>query len=904
MSSQCAINQPSETFQRRRIAWLIVFSLLFIFWFLSRYPDLLAEYTRAAGDSLLKRDVGVLSKDAMLATHNVTTFWDRWLTTTIDWLDTNKIGMSFGFLFAAAILLLLEQSVFIRKRGSQQGFWGVTSGLLLGMPLGVCTNCATPVALGLKKSGVSADASFATLIASPSLNPVGLVIVFLLFPWPMGVLRVGVILLFLYLFLPVLSKYFYKAKPSLFEVSEPDFYAAPSEQWSQSFWYCLKRYRQYLWFIVARVLPLMILMGGLAALLIAWFPLQNFLLASNYPILTIMLAGVMGALLPMPMFVDIVLVYLFWQMGLSASLATTLLLTMAPTSMFAMYVMGRNVNWRLSIAVTSTIALLGMGGGLAVYFYNAHYGQQNQWQAGAPMFKVSQVFKSQQPIDHTSFTSFFGSGVSTVDFDNDGLDDLFIGSSGGGRLLKNIGNMRFKDVTKASGIKPHLDSIAGIWGDYNNDGLLDLLMINYRDKDGSPQSNLLYKNLGGGRFQDVTAEMGLNANDFSSAAAWGDYDNDGDLDLFIANYGFLKLSGKALHGQSQQDKLYRNDGDRFVEVSQQAGVAGHSYKTEEILDIEQAKIAGNRGFSFQPVWFDFNNDHKLDLFVAQDFGTSQLYQNLGNGQFKNVTKAMGLDVYGTSMGVEVLDLNQDGFWDLLVTTGGNNQLWLNQQGHAFKDVAKKQQVGDDSRFGWGVVAFDYNNSGNNALYVVNGPTLRGANLSSFQTLMAKVSSENRFFIPSKKGGFINLDRRLGVYNLATSRGAAVSDLNQDGLMDIVLSNRDDQQMVVIYQNDMPKQNYLKVKLVGEKGINQQAVGARVSLYIKDKVQHKLLLAGHSFLSQSSNILHFGLGKAKQVEKLVIEWPNGKKTIKKQLPVNQELVVKYRVLSSGAQSSTY
>lgn len=894
MSDGCEVIQNSLTFQRKRIAILLLLGILFVFWIVSRYPALINEYTRASNGTLVEREVGVLSKDAMLATHNVTGPFDRLYTATIDWLDTNKIGMSFGFLFSAAILVLLEQSAKLRRSATRTGFRGVMSGLLLGMPLGVCTNCATPVALGLKKSGVSDDASFATLIASPSLNPIGLLMIYLIFPAQVWLIRLLIIMGFLFFILPFLTRRLGLQQPPLFEVETPDLQGGASESWQQSLYYCLGRFKHYLFFVVKQILPIMVLMGLLGVLLLVIFPLQNFLVGETLGSMDIVFAGIIGALLPVPMFVDIVMVFLFYSMGLPLSIVVTLLVTMAPISAFALYVMARNVNWKLSLAVGVIICCMGIMSGLTVQYLQEKSGVANVPTSNFDPFSVAKVVPPQAPFDEKSFQSFFGSGVSIVDYNNDGLDDIFLAGNAGARLFKNKGNMQFMDVTEQTKIAKDKDTMAGIWGDFNNDGWLDLYMVNYKDKKNQPQSNILYQNNGDGTFSDVTKKMHLFTNDLSSSAAWGDFDNDGDLDLFVSNYGEIWIKdGKDISGQSQKDRLYRNDGDKFIEVTATAGVGGTVQNTESLLNIDHGEIAGNRGYSFQPVWFDYDNDNLPDLFVTQDFGTSQLYKNLGNGLFRNMTQTLGLAIYGTSMGVAVTDLNQDGYWDLIVTTGEANQVWINDHGRKFKNQVDKYHLGDNHRFGWGVAPIDFDNKGEKAFFIVNGPTAKGGDLNSFQELMANVSSENLFYVPQKDHRYLNLNKKYHLYNQMVGRGLALGDLNQDGFVDMVITNRDDKAQMIVYKNNGQGANYLQIQLQGAKGINHQAVGTKVSVFINDQVQSQLLQAGSSFLSQHSSILTFGLGAAKQVDKVEILWPDGKRQTLKNLVVNQKVTISYQ-----------
>ena len=607
--------------KRKVIAISLMIAILAIFWSLSRYPDLIAEYDRSKNNTLVERDLGNLSKDEMLKSRTAQSNLSVALTTAINWIDTNKIGMSFGIFFAAAILLALQQSRFLHEKTRKQGVGGAFAGLLLGTPLGVCTNCATPVSLGLSQSGASKESAFATLIASPSLNPIGLLMIFYLFPWQVGTIRVICLSLFILIGLPLLTRLLKVEKESPLESKRK--LINVDESWSSALSYCQKSYLQFLVLILRKVLPPMLIIGVIAAFLVAYYPMEGFLLVNTDTYFYLFLAAFIGVLLPIPMFVDIVLVWFLSGLGLPLSLTVTLMLTLAPFSFFAFYVMGRNVSWRLSAAVLFSILSIGMAAGIVIH----HKESKEQLGGNIAQFEKSELLAKQAVFDNKKLSNFFAGGISVVDFNNDGYLDIFVAGKNSSRLYKNQGNGTFIDVTKSSGISDAYNTVAGMWADYDNDGFADLLLVNYQDANGKAEQNILYHNNGDGTFRDVSSESGLNHKDYSSSAAWADIDNDGDLDLFISNFGKLHLSkDRKIVGLSQVDRLYRNDNGHFVEIAKRAGVAGKQQQFENLSEIDKQRIEGERGFSFQPIWFDFNNDGFIDLFVASDFGNSQLYK--------------------------------------------------------------------------------------------------------------------------------------------------------------------------------------------------------------------------------------------------------------------------------------
>jgi enediyne biosynthesis protein E4 len=877
--------------KRKYIAISLVIMILSLFWGISRYPDLMSEYHKTQESTLTERNAGALSKDQVLDAKTMKTNTKVIVSTIINWLDTNKIGMSFGILFSTAILLLLEQSAFFYKRAAKSGLKGVFTGILLGIPMGVCTNCATPVSLGMKKAGASYESAFATLIASPALNPIGLAMIFMIFPISLGVYRTLLILGFLLIILPLLKKLMIHEPQS--SPHQPLKVMELDESWQSAFSYSVKNYWRYLCFIIRRVLPPMIVIGMLAAIAISFFPLEQLTLIEKDSIKYIIIAGIIGSLLPMPMFVDIVIVAILLEFGLPLSIATTLLVTLAPTSCYAMYVMGKNVSWKLSVSITCSIAIMGILAGIAVHSSNPFW-QSKKIDSSQIIGKYSQFMPIKstqifQLFDNKSLDNFFAGGVSTIDFDNDGNIDIFIPGNKGNRLLKNLGNGQFTEVGKYSGISNQYNSVAGIWGDFDNDGYIDLYLVNYKNDNGKAEPNILYRNNKNGTFTDVSSTSGLNDKDFSSSAAWADYDNDGDLDLFVSNYGVLKVTGNAqITGSSQHDRLYRNDDGRFVDVSKHAKIAGKKIQSNKLRQIELSEQSGNRGFSFQPVWFDYDNDNLIDLFVTSDFGTSQLYKNNGDGTFTNVTRKAKIDKFTTGMGVAVVDINQDGYFDLYITTTTKNKLYINNQDGTFYERAQLYQLSDAKRTGWGVASIDIDNNGEEEFFIVNGAVVKSKiRMTIYEETLNNLQNINSLLIRDGKH-FKQRNRIYNLFNSAMGRGLAIADLNNDGHVDIIMTSRDKDNLQ-IYQNSGNDNTSLSIQLVGNKN-NKMAVGAKVSVYVNGKVQHKLVSAGSSYLSQHSQVLHFGTNRAAFVDKIVITWPDGTLKQMKNVATKQKLII--------------
>ncbi|HEV2348793.1 MAG TPA: CRTAC1 family protein [Terriglobia bacterium] len=479
----------------------------------------------------------------------------------------------------------------------------------------------------------------------------------------------------------------------------------------------------------------------------------------------------------------------------------------------------------------------------------------------------------------------FGSGVALFDYNNDGLLDVFLvnGSSyqaldnprlprTSSRLFRNNGDGSFTDVTEVSGLLNQGWGLGVAVADFDNDGHPDVFITNFGE-------NALFHNRGDGTFQDVTREAGVEGGKCSTGCAWGDYDGDGRLDLYVARYADFDRSRVPLPQmanycvylgvpvacgprglQGLSDLVYHNEGNgKFREVSAEVG----------IRDTEKR-------YGFQVVWFDFDNDGRLDAFVANDSSANYLWRNLGNGTFEEVAFEAGCAVSGdgreqSSMGVAVGDYDNDGWFDLYVTNFSEdyNTLYHNNRG-VFEDVTYTVGLGtvSYSQLSWGAGFVDVNNDGWRDIFVANGhiyPQAGQAGNSYYQT--------NQLLRNLKNGRFAEISQgECGFADARSSRGAAFGDLTGNGRMDIIVNNIDD--VPFHYSSSRKiKANWVRIKLAGTK-CNRDAIGARVEVAAGGLTQADVVMAGGSFLSTSDVRLHFGLGDALRIDSVKIRWPDG------------------------------
>lgn len=499
-----------------------------------------------------------------------------------------------------------------------------------------------------------------------------------------------------------------------------------------------------------------------------------------------------------------------------------------------------------------------------------------------------------------------GSGLSWGDYDNDGDPDLFLvnfqgaiaepvsdGTSlGRPALYRNEGNGRFTEVAKMAGVDRPSYGLGAAWGDYDNDGDLDLYITNYGP-------NILYRNNGDGTFSDVAASAGVGDGRFSAGCVWGDYNNDGHIDLYVTNYVRFTLQGADSEAIARQygaeipftinpssyppeaNALYRNNGDgTFSDVAHQAGVANPT------------------GRSLGATWFDFDNDGLIDLYVANDVSANGVYHNLGDGRFADIgAQSLAADYRG-AMGLAVGDYESDGDLDLFVThwLAQENAFYenmfsdgfLDDRGERrlfFMDSAEMIGLGQISlkMVGWATGLADFDNDGFLDLWVVNGNTLEVAEDHS-----RLKPQRMQIFRHKPSAGFFEVAQRASpaLEEPFVGRGGAHADYDGDGRLDIAVMVFGSQPRL-LHNTSSGNNHWLALRL-RQQGGNTNALGARVTVQTRDRVQLAQVGTGGSYLSQHHTDLHFGLGEAPGVDKLTVLWPDGHIEEYKQVKADQRL----------------
>ena len=492
-----------------------------------------------------------------------------------------------------------------------------------------------------------------------------------------------------------------------------------------------------------------------------------------------------------------------------------------------------------------------------------------------------------------------GSGIAWIDYDNDGFLDLFVLSGEGGtnRMYRNDGHGHFRDVTDDLGLHSSGWAQGVCAGDYDNDGFTDVFVTYWG-------ANRLYRNLQGKRFSNVTASAHLTQERvrYNTGCAFVDIDSDGKLDLFVANYlrfdpattpkpganPYCYYRGIAVNCGPRglpfdHNILYRNNGNgTFLDISESSGVA---------------KPDGH--YSLSVLTGDFNEDGLTDIYVACDQTPSLLYINKGGGKFEEeaVLRGVAFDQNGkamSGMGVDAADYAGDGHTGIFRTNFSDEfeTLYRNRGKGIFDDVTLEASLGGNTRYvGWGAGFFDFDNDGWKDLLLVNGHAF-----PEVEKLHIDIHYKDHAILYRNLGNakFRDTSMEAGpaLAELHSARGAAFGDPDNDGMTEIAVNNQNEPPSLW-KQAMVPPGHWIILQLTGTRA-NRSAIGARVKLVANGRAQYGEVRSGGSYLSQNDLRLHFGLGAAKSVERIEIDWPGGTRQILRGQEVDRILTIKEEI----------
>jgi enediyne biosynthesis protein E4 len=499
------------------------------------------------------------------------------------------------------------------------------------------------------------------------------------------------------------------------------------------------------------------------------------------------------------------------------------------------------------------------------------------------------------PTERKHLVETMPGGVAAFDYDGDGLTDIYFTNGAAlpsleknspkyrNRLYRNLGGFKFKDVTDVVGVQGSGYSMAAAAGDYDNDGHVDLFVAGVG-------RNILYHNRGNGTFEDVTTRAGIKSDPWSIAAVWFDYDNDGLLDLFVVNYvqwspDFDRFCGNA----AGRVRVYCHP--RYFE-----GLPNRLYHNQgdgSFKDVSsESGIASHVGKGMAAAIADYDHDGLMDVFVTNDKMPNFVFHNLGKGRFEEVAFQAGAALPDSgaeisSMGADFRDYNNDGLPDIVSTalSGETFPIFQNRGRGQFADAGYTSRMGVASRAysGWGVGVFDFNNDGWKDIFTANAHV--NDRVEAFEATQYK--QHDSIFLNRGNGTFEDVSSSAGPDFLVARahRGCAFADFNNDGRVDIVVSSLGD--TPELWQNISPEEHtWLILRLTGTKS-NRDGIGAEIRL--DNQYNHMTSAVGYA--SSSHFGVHFGTGKRERVDWIEIKWPSGIRQELKDVRTNQILKVR-------------
>ena len=485
-------------------------------------------------------------------------------------------------------------------------------------------------------------------------------------------------------------------------------------------------------------------------------------------------------------------------------------------------------------------------------------------------------------------------GVAFLDFDQDGWQDLFFvngaklnpGQKDGepldksspefwNRLYRNNHDGTFKDVTEKAGLKGAGYGMGVAVGDFDNDGYPDLYVTGYN-------GSTLYHNNRNGTFTDVTVKSHVQTTGWTTSAGFFDYDNDGHLDLFVLRYVDWTFANNIYCGSKETAGRAYCHPDNFRPVS---NYLFHNNGDGTFTDVsENSHIAASKGKGLGLAFADFNNDGLMDVSVANDSFQQFLFMNRGDGTFteNGVPAGVGYTDEGKTfagMGTDASDVNDDGFPDI-ITSALSNETYAyfhNNGDGTFTYQTEASGLAEITRLfaGWGLRIFDFNNEGRKGLFLANGHVM-----DNIQATMPHLKYLQQPLLLRQTGSrFVNVSEHSGsaFQKEWASRGAAVGDFNNDGYLDIAVSNCGGR-AYLLRNNAGTGSHWIGLRLIGKRS-NRDGIGARLQLTSgSGKIQYGTVTTTASYLSAQDPRVFFGIGQEKRIQKIQITWPGGRKQL--------------------------
>ena len=864
----------------------------------------------------------------------------RWWSVSVAYLRLVAPGMAFAFVVAGLAEAFLFPSGSGRGYLSGSTFKRTMTGLAIGPVMNLCSACIVPVSAAFHRRGIGVAGAIAMVQGSATMNIPALAMVFFVFSPLLGFSRLFLAIIGALLIGPIVVMAMRKERQDdgpWVSLETPELLQEPRETgWVPTLAQALGDWAKTSLGYLVRMGPIMVVAGFASGYVLQWISPGTVSEYLGNDVLAVVIAATFGILINVPLLFEIPLVALLLMLGMGTAPAATLLFTAAAGGPITFWGLAKVMPKRAIAAFAGATWALGAIGGLAIMGIGATIwddgdnlridtpaasaaGQDFLSRADLialgfqPLTFVDVAARAGIDFQHTRDDARFnfGGGAAIADYNGDGLLDVYVTNSWGkNALYRNNGDGTFTDVALAAGVDDRLGHANGAgWGDYDNDGDLDLFVANYGD-------SVLFRNNGNGTFSDVTSDAGVgdpSNRSRTTGITWGDYDQDGYLDLLVVRHlddaDFDLMAPRDFPGAVRPLALYHNNGD------------GTFTNATALLGATDTYPSNVKGAGFKPTFLDYDNDGDPDIYVVNDFGEENypnvLWRNDGTDGsegwiFTDVSSASGTDAAIFGMGLAVGDYDSDGDLDLYMTDVGDSEFLENRGDGTFFNVTERTGTGRgtlsgdlpvDASAGWGAVFADLNNDGLLDLYYVAGQTDYNERLIELDFETARIAARmfqtalrqpNAVFMNAGDGTFLDVSHLSGADDDGIGREAAYADFNNDGLLDLLVVNigRLDGNTGVLrlFENTSENGNHwLSIKTVGNTS-NRDGMGARIRITSGGLTQRRDVGASQGHMSHSLVPAHFGLAGATQADTVEVRWPSGVIQRFRDVPADQMLTV--------------
>ncbi len=922
---------------KKRVVGLLLFvTLLALFFAFNRFPKIDTidgDVDAVTGQTIQCFQGFCIEKDP------TEPFLERVLDFSLTYVEAVAIGMTFAFLVAGMMEAFFFPPGTSGLMFGGTGFQRTVKGMAIGPVMNLCAACIVPISASIHRRGGGIEGAIAAVQSSATMNFLAIGMVLVVFAPALGLSRIvlafiGAMLLGRIVALAVGQSN--EPEPEAPE-SPVDAFADPNAHtWKVSMREAFRDWARSSISYQLRLWPIMIAAGFVSGLAIQ---LLDESVVSTYlgnDVQGVIIAATFGILVNVPLLFEIPLVAVLLILGMGTAPAATLLFTVAAGGPVTFWGLAKFLPRRAIATFATATWGLGVAGGLAVLVLGALFwpGSDNV-QLNAPTgLDVADARRSlgREPptfrevaaeagvaFEHTRDENFFnlGGGAAAADFNNDGSIDLYVSNSAGNNALyRNDGQGRFTDVAVQAGVLDPEGRGHGVaWGDFDNDGFADLYVANYG-------SSKLFRNNGDETFSDVTNAAGVadpGPGYRTTGVTWGDFDQDGLLDLLIVRhldavgplFTIENTTAIVLLRKCRTDEFYANPeiprgvtisdshdyayvprdfdgGVRSLKLYRNAG-DGTFQDATSLLGDGQGYPNKIEGAGFKPAFVDYDNDGDLDIFIINDYGY-ELYPNViwrndgpsegGDWNFTDITETTSINnrlMFG--MGLAAGDYDNDKDLDFYVTDIGASSFFENKAG-VFENITEITGTGRgdipengavSQSVGWGATFADFDNDGWLDLYMTNGQI-------DSDPCSHLPNQPNALFVNKGDGTFADVSPATGTDDPGTGREVVVADFNGDGALDIYVVNMGSMTGTpgisrLFVNTNRADSHWLQVQpTTGERGM--LAAGARVEVTVDGvtMVQQVGLAQGH--MSQSLIPVHFGLGDADSIDLVEVFWPTG------------------------------